>query len=174
MWKGLFKATSTNEPPHLSPLTSPLTISILMFITTCCDVINREIPLSEIQRRWCTFFKPAYFFLWRTRKGLLWTKPIQRKKDTNPRICFFNESTRYTIPIVKCLISCNKYTIPIQKTPSTATKTATMSTKKVPNVDVCRFAAMQFLPQIYTLFWRTIYRPKTWCRTKNDKYEVCL
>ena len=43
----------------------------------------------------------------------------------------------------------------MQKTPSTPTKTASTS-----NINLRCFVAMQFLWQIYALFWRTIYRPK--------------
>ena len=35
------------------------------------------------------------------------------------------------------------------------------------------FIAMQFLLQIYALFWRTIYRPKKVVAYKKNKYEVC-
>ena len=48
-----------------------------------------------------------------------------------------------------------------------------ISIKRV--IDLRCFVAMQFLSQIYALFWCTFYRlKKIWWRTKNDKYEVCM
>ena len=49
--------------------------------------------LQRHQRRWCTFFKPVYFFPQETQKGLLWVKFMQTKHKC--KSCYFcDEITR--------------------------------------------------------------------------------
>ena len=85
------------------------------------------------------------------------------------------QNTRCTIPSCEFYISCNKYTIPMKKTPSKSTKTANtpIKTPSTPNINLCCFVALKVLSQIYTLFWRTIY----WCKvypTKTFSNEAYL
>ena len=72
---------------------------------------------------------------------------------------------------------CNKYTIPMPRTPSTPTKTARTPTKtaNTPNIDLCSFVARQFPPRKFTYFSGVQFtgQKMRWC-TKNDKYEVWL
>ena len=84
---------------------------------------------------WCTFFKPAYLFPQRTRKGLLLGKFIQRIKT---QICtFFDEKyTKYTKQKLstptKILNIPNKTTSTQNKTPSMPNKTP-----RTPNKTPC-------------------------------------
>ena len=93
------------------------------------------------------FFQAGVLFSSENAKGTAFSKVYSDNINTNPHI-LLSGNIRYIIQSSECFISCNKYTIPMQKTPS------------MPNIDLRCFVAMQFLSQIYALFWRTIYRPK--------------
>ena len=112
------------------------------------------------------FFQAGVPFSSENAKGTAFSKVHSENINTNPHI-FFDSNTWYTNPSSECSISCNKYTIPMQRTATTPTKTASTA-----NIDLRCFVAMQFLSQIYTLFWRTIYRSKSAVAYKNDKYQV--
>merc|ERR1712212_863864 len=80
---------------------------------------------------WCTFFKPAYLFPQRTRKGLLLGKFIQRIKT---QICTFfcdEKYTKYTKQKLstKLLNTSNKTPSTPNKTPITPNKTQSTPTK---------------------------------------------
>ena len=107
------------------------------------------------------FLQAGVLFSSENAKGTAFSKVYSENINTNPHTVF-NENTRYTISSSECSISCNKYTIPMQETPSTPTKPASTPTKtaSTPNINLSCFVTMQFLLQIYALFWHTIYRPK--------------
>ena len=60
-----------------------ITPSGSLYVTMCNDnvrVLTPDNSHDRHDRRWCTFFKPAYLFPQRTRNGLLLGKFIQRIK----------------------------------------------------------------------------------------------
>ena len=60
----------------------PITLTKRRLMMIILDISQLRHP-----RRWCTFFKPAYFFPQGTRKGLLWIKNTPTKTPSYLR-CF--------------------------------------------------------------------------------------
>ena len=91
-------------------------------------------------------FQAGVLFSSENARGTALNKVYPENINTN-RSSRFYENTRYTIPSSECSILCKKYTIPMQNTPSTPTKTA-----NTPNIDLRRFVALKFLSKIYALY----------------------
>ena len=150
-----------------------------MMIMIIADIIHHR-----HHRRWCTFFKPAYFFAQRMRKWTAFCKVNSEFINKNPHFFYvmkipnslyqIPDVKKYTIPMPKTSSMPNKTPSTSIKTPSALTETSGMPTKTpcTPNLNLCCFVARLFLLRIGT-FWRTFCRLKKmqWC-TKNDKYQV--
>ena len=110
---------------------------------------------NRLNRRWCTFFQPAYLFPQKTGKGLF-------KK-------VYSENITHKIPYTP-----NKKLSTPTKKPCTPTKISSTTTKipSTPTKKLRCFVARQFSLQIYALFGVLFQAQKIWWRTKKDKYEV--
>ena len=107
------------------------------------------------------FFQAGVPFSSKNAKGTAFSKAFSDNINTNPHISLLKiQDTPSQVPNAPSQVTntppkCKRHQVRQPKTASTPTKTASTV-----NIDLRCFVAMQFLSQIYALFWRTIYRPK--------------
>ena len=107
------------------------------------------------------FFQAGVPFSSKNAKGTAFSKAFSDNINTNPHISLLKiQDTPSQVPNAPSQVTntppkCRRHLVCQPKTASTPTKTASTV-----NIDLRCFVAMQFLSQIYALFWRTFYRPK--------------
>ena len=116
-----------------------------------CQIITiPHISLNRHNRRWCTFFQPAYLFPQKTGKGLfkkVYSENITHKIPYTPNKKLSTPTKKPSTP--------TKISSTTTKIPSTPTKIPSTPTKKLR----C-FVARQFFLQIYALFGVLFSGPK--------------
>ena len=123
-----------------------------------------HISHNRHNRRWCTFFQPAYLFPQKTGKGLfkkVYSENITHKIPYTPNKKLSTPTKKPSTP-TKISSTTTKIPSTPTKIPSTPTKIPSTPTKipSTPTKKLGCFVARQFFLQIYALFGVLFAGPK--------------